>query len=130
MEELLKPCKTNNSDGASVWTKLVDIPVRYGPTLTTLMGQVLAIGGSDKLYGGTRTGAIHQYNRSTNSWSVIGETPTPRANPLVAVLPSNELIAVGGEDATHPCTDITEVACTTMSLFMTDIEHFLIGTLL
>ena len=93
VEELLKsrkPASTNSSD--SVWTKLSDIPVLYWASLTTLRGQVLVIGGSDKLGGGTLTGAIHQYNWSTNSWSVTGEMPTPRAWPLVAVLPSHELI--------------------------------------
>ena len=110
VEELLKsrkPASTNSSD--SVWTtKLTDIPVPYNASLTTLRGQVLAIGGRDQRYGGTPTGVIHQYNRSTNSWSVIGEMPTPRAYPLVAVLPSHELIVVGG----YLCS-VTEIASST-----------------
>ena len=111
MEDLLKSCRpasTDSSDGDSVWTKLEDIPVPYWASLTTLRGQVLAIGGRDQLNGGTPTGAIHQYNRSTNSWSDIGEMPTPRACPLVAVLASHELIVVGG----HYC-DVTEIASST-----------------
>ena len=109
VEELLKSCKpasTNSSD--SVWTKLADIPVPHAASLTTLRGQVLAIGGSDQSDGDTPTGAIHQYNRSTNSWSVIGEMPTPRASPLVAVLLSHELIVVGGWNC-----DVTEIASAT-----------------
>ena len=107
VEELLKsrkPASTNSS--GSVWTKLTDIPVPYAASLTTLRGQVLAIGGRDQHYTPTR--AIHQYNRSTNSWSVIGEMPTPRACPLVAVLPSHKLIVVGG-----PGCDVTEIASST-----------------
>ena len=107
VEELLKsrkPASTNSS--GSVWTKLTDIPVPYWASLTTLRGQVLAIGGSNQ--NGTPTGAIHQYNRSANSWSVIGEMPTPRAYPLVAVLPSHELIVVGG----YRCS-VTEIASST-----------------
>ena len=49
VDELLKSCKpapTNSSAGESVWTKLADIPVPYGASLTTLRGQVLAIGGA------------------------------------------------------------------------------------
>ena len=107
MEELLKSCRPS-SDGDSVWTELEDIPVPYWASLTTLRGQVLAIGGSDQKRGGTPTGAIHQYNRSSNSWSVIGEMPTPRACPQVAVLPSHELIVVGG----FKC-DVTEIASST-----------------
>ena len=112
VEELLKSCKptsTNSSDGGSVWTKPADIPVPYDASLTTLRGQVLAIGGRDR---GTRTGAIHQYNRSTNSWSVIGEMPTPHNSPLVAVLPSHELIVVGGRGGAGTRCNITEIAST------------------
>ena len=109
VEELLKsrkPASTNSS--GSVWIKLTDIPVPYWARPTTLRGQVLAIGGSDQQLGGIPTEAIHQYNRSTNSWSVIGEMPTPRAYPLVAVLPSHELIVVGG----YRCS-VTEIASST-----------------
>ena len=109
VEELLKsrkPASTNSS--GSVWIKLTDIPVPYWARPTTLRGQVLAIGGSDQWDGGRPTEAIHQYNRSTNSWSVIGEMPTPRAYPLVAVLPSHELIVVGG----YRCS-VTEIASST-----------------
>ena len=107
VEELLKsrkPASTNSS--GSVWTKLADIPVPYAASLTTLRGQVLAIGGSDQSVTPTR--AIHQYNRSTNSWSVIRRMPTSRARPLVAVLPSHELIVVGGYDCA-----VTETASST-----------------
>ena len=99
VEKLLKSCKpasTNSSAGESVWAKLADIPVPYGASLTTLRGQVLAIGGRDEEYVGIQTAAILRYNRSTNSWSVIGEMPSPRTDPVVALLPNNELIAVGG----------------------------------
>ena len=104
VEELLKSCKPASTKRSAVWTKLADIPVPYWDSLTTLRGQVLAIGGRDKLGGGPPVGAIHRYNRSTNSWSVIGGMCTPCALPLVAVLPNNELIAVGGL--------VTEIAST------------------
>ena len=115
VEELLKSCKpasTKRSDGDSVWAELADIPVPYNTSLTTLRGQVFTIGGSDQLDGGPATGAIHQYNRSTNSWSVIGEMPTPRCDPLVAVLPNNKLIVVGGWDVAGKQCNITEIAST------------------
>ena len=112
LEELLKSCKpasTSSSAGDSVWTRLADIPVPHGASLPILRGQVLAIGG---IADGTPTGAIHRYNRSTNSWSVIGEMPTPRSYTLVAVLSSNELIVVGGDDGTSKICRITEIAST------------------
>ena len=133
VKELLKSCKpassnsndsssvwkklfhsrTNSSDSGSVWTKLADTPVPYSASLTTLRGQVLAIGGSDKSWApsGTPTGAIHRYDRSTKSWSVFGEMPTPRCSVLVAVLPSHKLITVGGLQGGWACS-VTEIAST------------------
>ena len=98
VEDLLKSCKpaTNNSDGGSVWTELTAVPVGCSSSLATLRGRVLAIGGEDDLFGNNPTGAIHCYNVTTNSWSVIGEMPTPRSEVLAAVLPSNDLVVVGG----------------------------------
>ena len=86
---------TNSSDGGSVWRKLARVPTPWGSSLATLRGHVLAIGGSDTQNGGNPTGAIHCYDVATNSWSVIGEIPTPRSQVLTAVLPS-KLVVVGG----------------------------------
>ena len=109
IEELVKSCKpasTNSSDSGSVWTKLADIPVPYHTTLTTLRGHVLAIGDS------APTGSIHLYSKNSNSWSVIGEMPTPHCLALVAVLPSNKLITVGGVDGRGRDCNITNIAST------------------
>ena len=99
VEDLLKSCEpaTNSSDGGSViWTELAAVPVENRSSLVTLRGRVLAIGGAEDLVYGNETGAIHCYNVTTNSWSVIGEMPTPRSFVLAAVLPSNGLVVVGG----------------------------------
>ena len=94
VEDLLK--STDSSDGGSVWTRMAAIPTRHRSSLATLRGHVLAIGGVD---GNHPTGAIHCYDMATNSWSVMGEIPTPRSRVLTAVLPSNELVVVGGKTA-------------------------------
>ena len=109
VEELLQSSKPNSSGSGSVWTRLADIPNQYNASLTTLRGQVLAIGGRrDSLPWATPVSLIRRYNRSTNSWSSNGALPTPRARPLVAVLPSHELIVVGGEGCR-----VTEIASST-----------------
>ena len=105
VEDLL----TNSSDGSSVWTRLASIPVQQDSSLATLRGRVLAIGGRDG--AGNPTGAIHCYDEATNSWSVIGEIPTPRSLVLTAVLPSNELVAVGGIGVSENLCSITEIGC-------------------
>ena len=94
VEDLIKSCKiaSNGSDGGSVWTKLAAVPVRYSSGLVTLRGCVLAIGGAHDRFGRNPTGAIHCYNVTTNSWSVIGEVLTPRSEVLAAVLYSNDLV--------------------------------------
>ena len=104
MEDLLE--STNSSDGGSVWTRLASIPVEEDSTLATLRGHVLAVGGH---ISGTATGDIHCYDVATDSWSVIGEMPTPRFRVLTAVLPSNELVVVGGCILGHYRCSITEI---------------------
>ena len=111
VEDLLKSCKpaTNSSDGGSVWTELAAaVPVGFSPSLATLRGRVLTIGGARDLFGVYPTGAIHCYNVTTNSWCVIGEMPTPRSSVLAAVLPSNDLVVVGGKLSREGCS-ITEI---------------------
>ena len=104
VEDLLK--STNSSDGGSVWTRLANIPSPHMSTLATLRGRVLAIGGYDD---GNPTGAIHCYDAATK-WSVIGEMPTPRCRVLTAVIPSNELVVVGGRGTNRTLCATTEIA--------------------
>ena len=77
----------------TVWHKLTDTPVTLS-TCASLHGQLLAVGGchsDDK-----KTTAIYTYNTTTNSWEVVSHMSTPRYRCLVAVLPHNELMVVGG----------------------------------
>ena len=78
----------------TVWHRVADLPVRSS-SCATLCGQLLAVGGSDNSFQNCST-AIHQYNPATNSWEVISHMPTARNYPLVAVLPGNKLMVVGG----------------------------------
>ena len=55
--------------------------------------QLLAVGGRNV---SRSTGCIHQYNPATNSWEVISHMRTARFRTLVAVLPGNKLMVVGG----------------------------------
>ena len=76
-----------------VWHKLADTPVTLS-TCASLHGQLLAVGGESS--DGKETTAIHMYNTTTNSWEVISHMTTLRCHCLVAVLPHNELMVVGG----------------------------------
>ena len=102
--DLLKSCNfVDGSKEDSVWTTLAHIPIKLS-TLATLRGHVLAIGGKDD---DNPTGAIHCYDVATNSWSSIGEMPTPRYHALTAVFPNNELVVVGGLPSEKCC--ITQI---------------------
>ena len=99
MADLLQSCRPQTL-GASlktltlqeVWHRVTNLPV-CSSSCATLCGQLLAVGGSDDI---SYTTAIHQYNPASNSWEVISHMPTARSHTLVAVLPDNKLMVVGG----------------------------------
>ena len=69
------------------------------------------MGGEDS-DGKDTTTAIHMYNTTTNSWEVISHMTTPRRHCVVAVLPHNELMVVGGFIAGGENTNSVEIAST------------------
>ena len=118
MADLLQSCRPQ-SPGArletltlqEVWHRVADLPVHLS-SCATLCRQLLAVGVHDD---NSYTTAIHQYNPATNSWEVISHMPTARYDTLVAVLPGNKLIVVGGYIRTSGAlfgsrTDIVEIA--------------------
>ena len=91
-----------------VWHQLADTPVTLS-TCASLHGQVLAVGGEDS--DDKHTTVIHMYNTTTNSWEVISHMTTPRCRCLVAVLPHNQLMVVGGRTPdSWGGTDSVEIA--------------------
>ena len=77
----------------SPWNRVDDLPVICS-TAVSLHGRLLAIGGKDS--EGKRSTAVHMYQPTTNSWEIISHMTTPRAECLLAVLPDNQLMVVGG----------------------------------
>ena len=95
---------------SEVWRQLADTPVTLS-ACALLHGQLLAVGGYDS--DNKKTAAIHMYNTTTDSWEVISHMATPRSQCLVAVLPHNELMVVGGSTPDLPNgvgTDSIEIA--------------------
>jgi len=93
-----------------VWHQLADTPYTLS-TCASLHGQQLAVGGYDSNDKQVTT-AIHMYNTTTNTWEVISHMTTPRYRSLVAVLPNNELMVVGGvtPDSRWTSTNSVEIA--------------------
>ena len=75
------------------WHQAADAPY-YFSTAVCVGEVLLAIGGASA--AGEDTSAIAAYNPTSDSWEDIGHMTTSRWLPLVALLPSNELIVAGG----------------------------------
>ena len=90
-----------------VWHQLADTPFAFSPC-ALLQGQLLAVGGY--ISDNEESNAIHAYNTVSNSWEVISHMATPRHQPLVAVLPRNQLMVVGGAILINTGTDSVEIA--------------------
>ena len=95
------------SSSSSVWHTVADVPA-YFSTCAAVNGQLLAVGGCDENF--KATAAIYKYNPTTNSWDHISDMPTARYRCLVAVLPTNETMAVGGWIPRARYTDKVEIA--------------------
>ena len=105
-QSLVAQLMTAFSSGPKVWHQLADTPVTLS-TCASLHGPLLAVGGESS--DGKETTAIHMYNTTTNSWEVISHMTTPRSQCLVAVLPHNQLMVVGGH-MPNDVTDSVEIA--------------------
>ena len=99
LPELLASSQTSTD----VWRRLANVPF-YLSTCTTLASQVIAVGGMDATRKETTN--IHAYNQTTDSWQPIGDMLTARSKALVAVVPRNKLIVVGG----YGGRDVVEIA--------------------
>ena len=104
LTKLLQSCSEASSD--PVWYRIADDPVTDS-TCAAVNGELVAIGGMDT--GDKTTAAVHKYN-PTNSWDVISNMPTARYRCLVVVLPTNEMMVVGGKTSYFNFTDNVVIA--------------------
>ena len=91
LTELLQSSSSLSS--SSIWRRVADAPA-YRSTCAAVNGELLAVGGRNK--DDKPSSAIHKYNPTTNSWDLISNTPTAKWHSLIAVLPTNEMMVVGG----------------------------------
>ena len=103
LPELLLSCKpqplagklevqTAPDNQSTIWKCVADAKY-YLSTSTTLGGQLVAVGGSNK--AGRETADITVYDERTDSWRVSGDMPTARRWALAAVL-NGKMMIVGG----------------------------------
>ena len=103
----------SSSSSSSVWHRVADA-LAYYSTCAAVNGELLAVGGQDERVEPTST--IHKYNPTTNSWDLISNMPTARYCCLVAVLPTNEMMAIGGQVSIYNNTNKLEIANCSFSL--------------
>ena len=78
------------------WHTLPKVPV-YNATCAVVRGQLLAVGGKQSLEeAGKNCSVIHTYNPIEKSWAIKCNLKTPRSFCLVAALPNDKLMVVGG----------------------------------
>ena len=75
----------------STWETLPDVPFPYSAT-TVFGGRILSIGGVDP----NPTTSIYAYSPDTQSWIHVGDLPKPLYSTCPIVVPSGELIVLGG----------------------------------
>ena len=73
----------------SPWQVLPDTPQKYSTALS-VHGALFAVGGTNDW------SAIYHYQPSNGSWIKAGELPTGRTVCACTILPSGELLVVGG----------------------------------
>ena len=98
------------SQTEQVWRAVASLPVTRS-TCASLNGQLIAVGGRDS-HNKKTTNSVYAYDPTTYRWDVISTMPTARSHCLVAVLPGNQLMVVGGwtDSTIGSMTDKVEVA--------------------
>ena len=79
---------------ARVWRRVADLPVTHS-TCKSFPGDILVATGG-RMDSGKAATAVYMYNSATNSWEIISHMTTGRFQCFAAVLPDNQLMAVGG----------------------------------
>ena len=85
----------SSSSSSSIWHRVADTPA-YSSNCAAVNGELLAVGGCDEHTN--PTAAIHKYNPTSNSWDLISNMPTARYFSFAVVLPTNEIMIVGGKN--------------------------------
>ena len=88
---------SGSSKTKSAWKTLPSTP-RYRPAAAVLAGYLFAVGGqetSEFMISASKK-EVYMYSPSTKSWIHISDLPAHRSGPLVAVLSSTEILAIGG----------------------------------
>ena len=85
---------SNTPQVITEWTNLCDLPHKWS-SLGSINGCLLAVGGRHMFNPIT---TILGFSPITNTWKTVGELPEPRRNCTTVLLPTGELLVMGGWD--------------------------------
>ena len=98
----------SSPSSSAIWHRVADAPA-YHSTCAAVNGELLAVSGHDE--DRKLSSAINKYNITTNSWDLVSNMQTAGYDRLVAVLPTNEMMVVGGRiDMLDGSMDKIEIA--------------------
>ena len=98
--------QSSSQSSRSVWNSIFSAPV-YHSTCVAVDGELLAVKGISEQH--KTTSVVCKYNPITDSWDLISNIPTARSVCLVAVLPANEMMVLGGGTDGVVYTDCVEI---------------------
>ena len=87
------------------WQRLTDTPLRY-TTAIAVSSSLLTVGGC---HDNTASTAIYLYHLETNTWTEVGNLPTPRYYCSATVL-SGELLVLGGRNQQGKLTTLVDIS--------------------
>ena len=89
------PSSHGHSDARTVWKPLPKTS-SYEVAATSLVGNLMILGGRESPEGMDSTRQVYIHSSSTDSWIYISDLPASRAGTAVAVLSATEVIVIGG----------------------------------
>ena len=110
LDSILASCQlSETSQLPSIWKRLIDAP--YQSSSAAVFGsRLIAVGGGEGVARPSST--VHAYSFQTNSWTHVGDMPFKASRTCSVVLPTGELMVVGGTDGVHFMTNVLKVTIT------------------
>ena len=91
LDSLVASCHPSEKLLPSVWKRLPDVPHEFSST-AVFGNRLIVVGGGYPLF----SSSIHAYSPHTQSWVHVGDVPVELSSTCTAVLPTGELMAIGG----------------------------------
>ena len=94
LESLVASCQSSEKILPSLWKRLPDVPHKYS-SAAVFGNRLIAAGGFP------RTSSIYAYSPHTQSWVHVWDLPVGLQSTCTAVLPTGELMVIGGGNVTR-----------------------------